>query len=110
MDKKTRAHLKERISLEIRNLRSRVASQSGTAPVEPDQAIGRLSRLDNMINQSVADAALAKAKQRILKLEAALIRANKDPCFGECEECGEPIAEARLLALPESTLCVECAD
>jgi DnaK suppressor protein len=28
--------------------------------------------------------------------------------FGECEECGEPIPTARLLIMPESTLCIKC--
>ncbi|WP_415713596.1 TraR/DksA family transcriptional regulator [Maridesulfovibrio sp.] len=30
--------------------------------------------------------------------------------FGECEECGEGIPIARLLALPESRFCVHCAE
>ena len=30
--------------------------------------------------------------------------------YGMCEECGEPIAPARLRALPEVTTCVRCQD
>jgi DnaK suppressor protein len=29
--------------------------------------------------------------------------------FGECAECAETIAEARLRADPAVTLCIECA-
>ncbi|HET7771349.1 MAG TPA: TraR/DksA family transcriptional regulator, partial [Chloroflexota bacterium] len=28
--------------------------------------------------------------------------------YGECESCGNPIPKARLDALPEATLCIEC--
>jgi DnaK suppressor protein len=30
--------------------------------------------------------------------------------YGECKSCGEPIAEARLKALPYVTLCIQCAE
>ena len=30
--------------------------------------------------------------------------------YGECTSCGEPIAEARLKALPYATLCIQCAE
>ena len=30
--------------------------------------------------------------------------------FGFCEECGEPIGMARLLAKPTATLCVACQE
>ena len=36
----------------------------------------------------------------------ALLNAGE---YGECVECGEPISEARLRALPYATLCIQCA-
>jgi len=30
--------------------------------------------------------------------------------YGLCSECEEPIAEARLKALPYATLCIQCAE
>ena len=30
--------------------------------------------------------------------------------YGTCEECEEPIGEARLRALPYATLCIRCAE
>lgn len=30
--------------------------------------------------------------------------------YGECTSCGEPIAEARIKALPYATLCIQCAE
>lgn len=32
-----------------------------------------------------------------------------DGTYGICDRCGEPIATARLRAMPESVLCIACA-
>jgi RNA polymerase-binding transcription factor DksA len=32
----------------------------------------------------------------------------EDGTYGQCERCGKPIAKARLDALPEATLCIDC--
>jgi len=44
---------------------------------------------------------------KLAEIEDALERLN-DSSYGECEECGEPIAENRLRALPFTRVCVEC--
>lgn len=46
---------------------------------------------------------------RVHRLQAALERL-RDGEYGTCVECGEPIAPARLLALPEVQTCVRCQD
>ncbi|NDV19683.1 TraR/DksA family transcriptional regulator [Pseudodesulfovibrio sp. JC047] len=78
-------------------------------PVAPDNAIGRISRMDTIVNQSVTKAQLSKCKIRLVRLKAALERVD-DEDFGLCVECDEPIPMARLKAMPETQLCVECAD
>jgi DnaK suppressor protein len=45
--------------------------------------------------------------ERVRGLEHALERVV-DGTYGTCEECGEPIARARLVAMPEVTTCVGC--
>jgi len=45
----------------------------------------------------------------ISKLERALTMID-DPDFGLCCECEEPIPFARLMIMPESDLCVKCAE
>jgi DnaK suppressor protein len=47
--------------------------------------------------------------KQIKSIDAALKRIA-DGIFGECEECGEDIAEKRLLAKPDATLCILCAE
>ena len=62
-----------------------------------------------IVNQEINEVALRSAKTRRLKLTRAL-EAIDTPGYGVCAECGEPIPLARLLALPESDLCVHCAE
>lgn len=47
--------------------------------------------------------------ERANRLAEALERL-KGGEYGICEECGEPIAPARLKAMPEVTTCVRCQD
>ncbi|MGH7349362.1 MAG: TraR/DksA family transcriptional regulator [Candidatus Rokuibacteriota bacterium] len=47
--------------------------------------------------------------ERANKLAEALERLRGGE-YGVCEECGEPIAPARLRAMPEVTTCVRCQD
>jgi len=44
----------------------------------------------------------------LLKMERTLAMVN-DPDFGLCRQCEEPIPFARLMVVPESDLCVQCA-
>jgi RNA polymerase-binding transcription factor len=42
------------------------------------------------------------------RVERALAKLDEGT-YGTCDGCGRPIPEKRLAAMPESTLCVECA-
>lgn len=46
-------------------------------------------------------------REKLSEIEDALERL-KENVYGTCEECGEPIAEDRLRALPSTRVCVEC--
>ena len=49
-----------------------------------------------------------QAAHELEQVNQALARLNAGE-YGECIECGEPISEARLRALPYATLCIQCA-
>jgi len=96
---------------EIKGLKAEIPRlEELVKPVAPDNAIGRISRMDNIVNQSVAEAQLSKAKVRLVRLQEALKRVDGDEDFGLCMDCGDPIPMARLKAMPETAMCVECAD
>lgn len=67
-----------------------------------------ITRMNSIVNKSVNDAALAAARARLAGLEYALKRIN-EPDFGYCIDCGEEIPVARLLAMPETSRCIDCA-
>ncbi len=46
-------------------------------------------------------------REKLSEIDEALERL-KDNSYGICEECGEPVAEDRLRALPFTRVCVEC--
>ena len=79
-----------------------------SAPVAPDKALGRLTRMESLNDQGISNMALGRAQEKLYQLEQALERV-KDPNFGSCVLCGNPIPLERLIALPESTRCVRCA-
>jgi DnaK suppressor protein len=79
-----------------------------TKPVTPDDAIGRISRMDAINNKSVTESALREAEQKLRNLQSALNRVGtKD--FGVCAKCHNPIPVGRILIRPESRFCVRCA-
>jgi DnaK suppressor protein len=80
-----------------------------TQPVAPDDAIGRLTRMDAIGNKSINEAALREARNTLAKLERALKMIDR-PGFGLCRECEEPIPIARLMIMPESDMCVSCTE
>ncbi|MEM8697242.1 MAG: TraR/DksA family transcriptional regulator [Pseudomonadota bacterium] len=78
-------------------------------PVALDQqSVGRLSRMDAMQQQAMADAEGRRRQSDIARIDAALKRIEAGE-FGWCLTCGEAIAERRLAIDPMATQCVSCA-
>jgi len=79
------------------------------ATVELDQSsVGRLSRMDALQQQAMAEAEARRRTSDLVRIEAALNRMEQDE-YGWCAQCGEPIAYKRLEIDPAAHLCVECA-
>ncbi len=102
---KLKQHIRERIAAVTSDIS---AFKSCSAPVSPDNAIGRLTRMEAINSKSINEAALRKARTTRFLLEKALRNIGSED-FGLCRDCEEPIAPARLMAMPEATLCVACA-
>lgn len=79
------------------------------ATVELDQSrTGRLSRMDALQLQAMAQAGKQRAALALRRIEAALYRCETGE-YGLCVECEEPIAVKRLEADPATPLCIQCA-
>lgn len=110
MEKDRKAALKKYIQEKIESvLEDITAFEALTKPISPDSSIGRLTRMEAINSKSINEAALKKSRDTLSRLERAF--ANIDhPDFGLCRECEEPIPFARLKIMPETDLCVSCAE
>lgn len=109
MTQEERQELKEKIKEQIAKLEKKIADlKLLTAPIAPDDSIGRISRMDAINNKSVNDAALRTSETKLQKLNDALKNVN-NPDFGLCVICRQSIPAGRILLMPESTRCVKCA-
>jgi len=104
-----RKSLRQHICREQDKVRTDIASLSEqVGPVAPNNAIGRLSRMDAISSRNLSEAKLRDARSRLVLLDHALSRVDH-PEFGLCADCGDPISLARLQFMPESRFCVDCA-
>lgn len=109
MNKSELEKIKHKISLELQNtIQSIRKYKKLTQPISPENAIGRISRMDAINNKSVVEAALRKSEEKLKKLKMVEKNiSNKD--FGICIRCKTQIPIGRLMIIPESTKCVNCA-
>ncbi len=62
------------------------------------EAISRLTEIG--VGQSL-ESTLARTERALSKLD--------EGTYGDCDACGKPIARARLQAMPDSVMCLDCA-
>jgi DnaK suppressor protein len=79
-----------------------------TKPISPENAIGRISRMDAINNKSVTEAALRQAESKLKNLQLVLEN-MEDQDFGLCQKCQKPIPIGHILLMPQSRFCVNCA-
>lgn len=101
--------IRRRIEAKLIALSERIAEyRELVRPISPENAIGRVSRMDAINNKSVNEAALRQSEQQEAGLKRALARLD-EPGFGHCARCGEAIPVGRILLMPGATSCVQCA-
>ena len=109
MNKEYKQDIKKRILEELKKTEELILDyKESTKPISPENAIGRVSRMDAINNKSVVEAALRKAEEKFNKLKLVLDKVN-DADFGLCMRCGNPIPIGRILLIPQSRNCVRCA-
>ena len=104
-----KAEIKAQLIAEIAKTEKLIQEYSELAkPVEPENAIGRISRMDAINNKSVTEATLRKAKDKLEKLKFALSKVDDDD-FGLCVKCKKSIPLGRILIMPQALTCVSCS-
>lgn len=92
----------------IEKVRGQLDDTDGiSAPVKPDNAIGRLSRLDAMQQQQMQLAIRRQRQEYLERLKSALRLVDKGR-FGICRICGDDIPDDRLEIIPDTEMCTPC--
>lgn len=84
-------------------------TREGARPVDLEEPIGRLTRMDALQLQSLARANHSSLEVRKKQVRASLA-AIESGTYGLCRRCEESIAFRRLKARPETPFCVHCQE
>ncbi|MFT6849591.1 MAG: DnaK suppressor protein [Sphingobacteriales bacterium] len=104
-----KALLHEKIIERTKGMEELIARlEEETKPISPENAIGRISRMDAINNKSVSEATLRESKIRLGRLKSAIANIG-DNDFGKCKMCKAEIPLGRLMIMPETMRCVSCA-
>ena len=109
MDKVQLKEIQQKLLSEIASTQLKVDEYTELCkPIAPENAIGRISRMDAINNKSVVEAVLRETKNKMQQLQ---VMQNKitDADFGTCIKCKQIIPFGRLMIRPHSKFCVHCA-
>lgn len=106
--------IKERLEQDLVTAVTRLRQMDGAVALEelPGPIAGDGDDFDEVqesVRREIGFATRELLVERVHRLQAALDRL-RDGEYGTCTECGEPIAPARILALPEVQTCIRCQD
>lgn len=87
---------------------SDMAAQARQPVALDQQSVGRLSRMDAMQQQAMAQATERARQRELTRIELAERRLREGD-YGWCAECGEEIPDGRLAIDPMAEKCVRCA-
>lgn len=110
MNATTTAHYKESLlrkrsellDAASKPLRWTMENNSGRQGDMADQASGN--------NEVHIQLKLKQTDAKILQAIDEALRRLDDGTYGSCRDCGEPIAEARLTAIPWTRVCIACKE
>ena len=109
MNKSQIEKIKLKLHAEIESTQEKINDYTELCkPIAPENAIGRVSRMDAINNKSVVEAALREAKQKMQQLKLMQTKIE-DEDFGSCIKCKQKIPFERLMIRPHSKFCVNCA-
>ena len=109
MDKAQTKEVQQKLLSEIKITQLKVDEYTELCkPIAPENAIGRISRMDAINNKSVVEAVLRETKNKMQQLKVIQNKIT-DTDFGICIKCKKAIPFGRLIIRPHSKFCVNCA-
>lgn len=108
--KPDRDPFREQLNAELQQLAGTIVQAGLSAgTVELDQSsVGRVSRMDALMQQAMAKGMQERLVTRVRKLQAALARMEAGT-YGRCCECQADVEPERLAADPAAVFCMTCA-
>jgi DnaK suppressor protein len=94
--------------LEAELVRQVQEPDSSETSVSPDNAIGRLTRMEALQAQQIGEAGKRRLKNRLFNVRKALKTIDAGT-YGLCVRCGKPVPPGRLQIMPEARVCVACS-
>jgi len=109
LDESQIAALSEELEAQLAKLeKSMAVTDEALKTVELDQtAVGRLSRMDSMLSQGMAQGLREREVAKLGLLREAMARLEAGT-YGVCTSCGGSVAFERLMVFPESPTCAAC--
>jgi len=109
--------IRNHLETELRRVEDQLrAMGTGPIPVESPAPSGEIAGIGDFYDFALASEAKEMAyeiRSRLVKRLADLrdaLRRLQEGKYGQCGDCGRPISEGRLLAMPEANLCVPCQE
>ena len=97
--------IQRRVELSERQERVTRHTRHRDEPLPPDFA----DQAVELANGETLVALDREISQELCQIDHALRRIEADQ-YLDCEKCGEPIADKRLIAVPYATRCIQCAN
>src|SRR5581483_6066883 len=103
--------IRKALEEQLRQTLDRIKALGGAVTLEDDGGQGEAAADAGRISEDreMGFAMRGLLVERANRLAEALERLRTGE-YGTCQACGEPIAPARLRAIPEVTMCVACQD
>jgi len=101
------SQIRSELERRLRRMERSAASTSGGSREIDQSTVGRLSRIEALQNQGLADNLRDRERTQRDEVLQALDRIS-DGSFGYCVGCQAPIQFERLLVFPETRTCSEC--
>ena len=110
MKQKEKIQIIQKIEKEILDTEKKIKKYKELSkPIAPENAIGRVTRMDAINNKSVVEAALRESRDKLENLKIIKSQINKS-YFGICIKCKSKIPFGRIMSRPQSRNCVNCAN
>lgn len=100
------ADLRAALEEEQAKLRQQLDELSGNGSMSFDQNFADSSHVT--AERAEVEALVTSVRDSLADVEHALAKFDQGS-YGQCEQCGQPIAPARLEAKPAARLCINCA-